>query len=99
MGAGLEGVALTDGARVYKYFHAPERARRGQWLAFLQAQVGAWQGCASLYPLLAVRRRGDETALVYPYEPSEPYAGVRLADMLTFLRECRAAGVVCCQAA
>ena len=95
LGAGLEGVALTDGARVYKYFHDPERVRRGEWLAFLQAQVGAWRGYASLYPLLAVRRRGDEAALVYLYEPSEPYAGVRLEDMLTFLRECRAAGIVC----
>ncbi len=95
LGAGLEGVALTDGARVYKYFHDPERVRRGEWLAFLQAQVGAWRGYASLYPLLAVRRRGDEAALVYPYEPGEPYAGGRLEDMLTFLRECRAAGIVC----
>ena len=95
LGAGLEGVALTDGARVYKYFHDPARVRRGDWLAFLQAQVGAWDGCASLYPLLAVRRRGDEAALVYPYEPGEPYAGGRLDDMLTFLRDCRAAGIVC----
>ena len=95
LGAGLEGVALTDGARVYKYFHDPERVRRGEWLAFLQARVGAWRGYASLYPLLDVRRRGDEAALVYPYEPSEPYAGGRLDDMLTFLRECRAAGIVC----
>ncbi len=95
LGAGLEGVALTDGVRVYKYFHAPERVRRGNWLAFLQAQVGAWEGYAALYPLLAVRRRGDEAALAYPYEPSEPYAGGRLDDMLTFLRECRAAGIVC----
>ena len=95
LGAGLEGVALTDGARVYKYFHDPERVRRGDWLAFLQSQVGAWQGCASLYPLLAVRRRGDEAALVYPYEPGEPYAGGRLDDMLAFLRDCRAAGIVC----
>ena len=99
LGAGLEGVALTDGARAYKYFHAQERVRCGQWLAFLQAQVGAWQGYSSLYPLLAVRRRGDEAALVYPYEPGEPYAGGRRAGMLVFLRECRAAGVVCCQAA
>ena len=95
LGAGLEGVALTDGARVYKYFHDRERVRRGEWPAFLQARVGAWRGYASLYPLLAVRRRGDEAALVYPYEPSEPYAGGRLDDMLTFLRECRAAGIVC----
>ena len=95
MAAGLDGVALTDGARVYKYFHDPERVRRGEWLAFLQAQVSAWEGCASLYPLLAVRRRGDEAALVYPYEPSEPYAGGRLDDMLAFLRDCRAAGIVC----
>ena len=66
LGAGLESVALTDGARVYKYFHDQERVRRG-----------------------------DEAALVYPYEPGEPYAGERLEDMLTFLRECRAAGIVC----
>ena len=95
LGAGLEGAALTDGARVYKYFHDPERIRRGEWLAFLQARVGAWRGYASLYPLLAVRRRGDEAALVYPYELGEPYAGGRFDDMLTFLRECRAAGIVC----
>ena len=86
LGAGLEGVALTDGARVYKYFHDPERVRRGEWLAFLQARVGAWRGYATLYPLLSVRRRGNEAALVYPYEPSDPYMGGRLEDMLTFLR-------------
>ena len=95
LGVGQEGVALTVGARVYKYFHDPERVRRGEWLAFLQARGGAWQGYSALYPLLAVRRRGGEAALVYPYEPSEPYSGGRLDDMLTFLRECRAAGIVC----
>lgn len=56
LGCGLlEGVPLTDGALVYMYFHVLVRARLGEWLAFLQAPIGALDDFSSLYPLLPER--------------------------------------------
>ncbi|MDD9811812.1 MAG: glycosyltransferase [Gammaproteobacteria bacterium] len=98
LGIGCEGVVLTDGEMTYKYFH--ERGRRnkrdrGAFIAFLESQAGKWRGYATLYPIVQVRRRADETVLVYPFERGAPYAGGHLDGILQFLRECRAAGIVC----
>lgn len=95
LGGGFEGVVFTDGETVYKYFHEWGRPDGGAPLAFIESQAGKWRDCATLYPILQVRRRGDEAALVYPYERGEPYTGGHLDGIVRFLRECRAAGIVC----
>lgn len=95
LGIGGEGVVLTDGKTVFKYFHNRSKPERGASIAFLESQVGKWHDCAALYPILQVRRRGGEMALAYPFERGAPYAGGHLHGILRFLRECRAAGIVC----
>ena len=68
LGTGEEGVVLTDGRLVYKYFHywkAPHRADR---VAFLQSLVGRVSGYKALPDLLEVRERGEHVVVVYPYE-------------------------------
>ena len=95
LGIGEEGVVLTDGARVYKWFHYWKPPDKSGKIAFLKSLVGKWSGYGALPDIQEIRVRGDETAAVYPYEAGERYAGGRLADMLKLLRECRDAGVVC----
>ena len=95
LGVGNEAVALTDGERVYKYFHHWPRRQRERRIAFLESLAGQWTGFTSLYPIVEVRRDSDEFALVYPYEEGRPYAGGHLEDILNLLRECRTAGIVC----
>lgn len=95
LGGGFEGIVLTDGKMVYKVFHGRGQRDGGAALAFLESQIGKWHDCATLYPILQVRRRGEDAALVYPFERGAPYAGGHLDGILRFLRECRAAGIVC----
>lgn len=95
LGGGFEGVVFTDGETVYKYFHEWSQRDGGASMAFIESQIGKWHDCATLYPVSQVRRRGDEAALVYPFERGAPYAGGHLESILRFLRECRAAGIVC----
>ena len=95
LGIGEEGVALTDGARVYKWFHYWKPRDGLGKIAFLKSLVGKWGGYDALPDIQEIRARGGEMAAAYPYEAGERYAGGRLADMLKLLRECRDAGVVC----
>ena len=95
LGIGSEAVVLTDGARVYKYFHHWESREREERIAFLESLRGKLQGFSSLYPILQVRRCDDDVALAYPYEEGRPYAGGHLDGILNFLRECRRARLIC----
>lgn len=95
LGIGGEGVVFTDGKETYKYFHGRSKPGGGASIAFLESQIGKWRDCATLYPISQVRHGGDETALAYPFERGEPYTGGHLDGILQFLRECRAAGIVC----
>ena len=71
LGVGEEGVVLTDGRLVYKYFHYWKPWDRSEKVAFLQSLVGRVSGYRSLPDLLEVRQRGEHVVAVYPYEEGD----------------------------
>lgn len=95
LGVGEEGVVLTDGISVYKYFHYWKARDRERRVAFLQSLVGKLSGYGSLPDVQEVRVRGDHVVAVYPYEEGARYDGGHLDGLLTLLRECREAGIAC----
>ena len=95
LGIGEEGVVLTDGRMAYKYFHYWKGRHRKREVAFLQRLVGKLSGYSTLLDVQEVRMQGDYLVAVYPYEAGTKYSGGRLDDLLTLLRECRQAGIVC----
>ena len=95
LGVGEEGVVLTDGRLVYKYFHYWRARDRSARVAFLKSLAGKVSGYRSLPDLLEVREQGDQVVAVYPYEEGTEYAGGHLGDLLTLLREARRAGIAC----
>ena len=96
LGSGMEGVALTDGTRVYKVIdHWWKRSHVLGAPAFLRSLAGAWTDTRSLYPILDFREAGHRAVLVYPFEPSEPYAGGHGPSLVELLAECRRHGIVC----
>ena len=95
LGAGEEGVVLTDGRLVYKYFHYWKARDRAERFAFLKSLVGTVSGYRSLPDLLEVLEQGDQAVIVYPYEEGTRYEGGHLEGLLTLLRETRQAGIAC----
>lgn len=95
LGEGSEGVALTDGRKVYKvfdYWKIPD-AKRAQ--ALLRQRIGNWPDARSLYPLLAWEEHLGTQILIYPYEVSEPYRGGHGPGLVELMAECRRFGIVC----
>ena len=66
LGTGEEGVVLTDGRLVYKYFHYWKARDREERIEFLQSLAGKLSGYRTLPDLLEVRRRGEHVVAVYP---------------------------------
>ena len=95
LGVGEEGVVLTDGRLVYKYFHYWKARDRSDRIAFLQSLVGRISGYRSLPDLLEVREQGEHVVALYSYEEGEIYEGGHLDGLLTLLRETRQAGIAC----
>ena len=95
LGCGAEGVALTDGEHVFKVVDYWKPRDRAPAQAFLRTLPGAWSGARCLYPILGFHESGHRAVLVYPYEPSEPYAGGHGSGLVDLLVECRRHGVVC----
>ena len=95
LGVGEEGVVLTDGQLVYKYFHYWKPWDRSERVAFLQSLEGKVSGYRSLPDLLEVREQGEHVVAVYPYEEGDIYDGGHLDGLLTLLRETRQAGIAC----
>ena len=95
LGSGMEGVAFSDGARVFKVFDHWTQSDRVDAPAFLRSLVGAWKDTRCLYPILDFHEAGHRAVLVYPYEASEPYAGGHGPGMVELLTECRRYGIVC----
>ena len=95
LGIGEEGVVLTDGRMVYKYFHYwQHRASEGR-LDFLRSLAGKLAGYSTLPDIREVRLSGECLVAKYPYEPGRRYVGGRLDELLTLLRECQEAGIAC----
>ena len=95
LGCGAEGVALSDGERVFKVFDYLKSSHVVDASAFLRTLVGAWRDTRCLYPVLDLRVSGHRVVLVYPFEPSEPYCGGHGPGMVDLLAECRHHGIVC----
>ena len=95
LGIGEEGVVLTDGRLVYKWFHYWKAGDREQRTEFLQSLVGRLSGYRTLPDLLEVCLDGDHVVAVYPYELGTKYEGGHLDELLTLLRETRHAGIAC----
>ena len=95
LGIGEEGVVLTDGRLVYKYFHYWKARDREQRISFLQSLAGRLSGYRTLPEILEVRREGGQLVAVYPYEEGTTYDGGHLEGLLTLLRETRQAGIAC----
>lgn len=95
LGCGAEGVALSDGERVFKVFDRLKSSHDVDVPASLRTLVGAWRDTHCLYPILDLRESGHRVVLVYPFEPSEPYRGGCGPGMVELLAECRRHGVVC----
>ena len=95
LGTGEEGVVLTDGRLVYKYFHYWKARDRGRQIAFLQSLAGKLAEYRTLPDISELRVRGDHAVAIYPYDPGKVYEGGHLDGMLTLLRECREVGIAC----
>ncbi|MFY0580304.1 histidine phosphatase family protein [Cystobacter fuscus] len=94
LGAGGEGVVVTDGESVFKVFDGwpePERARRAEHLACF---VGRFEDCRTLVTLRALEQHSGLPVLRYDYVPSGPWEGEHTEDLLTFLSECWQQGIV-----
>ncbi|MDB4930545.1 MAG: hypothetical protein JWM10_3029 [Myxococcaceae bacterium] len=88
LGAGLEGVVLTDGARLFKVFDGwPTELREARRRA-LASWAGRFEDCRHLQPLLAVEEVGGIPVLVQEYFPSTVWVGEERAGVVGFLREC-----------
>lgn len=95
LGSGAEGVALTDGARVYKVFDHWKARDPDEQRAFLRSLVGRFASCRHLYPIEAFRESGYDAVLIYPFEESAPYTGGRGPSLVELLAECHAERIVC----
>ena len=95
LGIGEEGVSLTDGRLVYKYFHHWKSRSKERQTAFLQSLAGKLSRYTTLPDIRSVHRNGDYVVAVYPYEAGSRYEGGHLEEILRLLRECREAGLAC----
>lgn len=95
LGMGEEGVALTDGRLVYKYFHRWNPKDPDLQVSLLRSLAGRLPECGTLPPILEVRRAHGHVVVVYPYEAGTGYGGGRMDEVLALLRECRRAGIAC----
>ena len=95
LGAGEEGIVLSDRRLVFKYFHYWKTRDRSERVGFLKSLVGRVSGYRSLPDLLEVREQGEHVVAVYPYEEGTEYEGGDLDGLLTLLRETRQAGIAC----
>lgn len=93
LGAGGEGIVFTDEQRVFKVFDLLKRRPNHDTLATLRELAARIDSPKHLYPLTRVEVRDETLLLVYPFEPSTPYAGGHGGELLALLRECKAHGV------
>lgn len=95
LGAGAEGVVVTDDVHVYKSIDAWKVADVAGHVSFLRGLMGRWGGSGVLCPILDVATEGVHTVLTLPFEESEPYRGGHGPDLVRLLRQCRECGITC----
>lgn len=95
LGAGGEGIVFTDDVNVYKVFDLLKERPKHDTLKTLVKYRDRPEQARRLYPLTRVEERDGTLVVVYPYEPSEPYAGGRGRELIELLRECKVKDIVC----
>lgn len=93
LGAGQEGVVLTDEVETYKLFDRWPEERRHDLQRTLLQWVGRFDGCKHLRPLVAVREIAEVPLLVQRFATSVPWEGGHRDGVIGFLRECLREGV------
>lgn len=95
LGQGSEGVVFSDGVSVLKvidYWKPRQAAEARSRLALL---AGRWPTGKGLYGIEQWMTEGLHGVLVYPYEPSQPYAGGHGPGLVDLMVDCHANGLVC----
>ncbi len=95
LGHGCEGVALTDGCKVFKVFDYWKSREARRQIQFLASKVCGWTGTKGLYPLESLIKEDGIAILTYPYEDSTPYTGGNGPGLIDLLVECHENGIVC----
>lgn len=93
LGAGQEGVVLTDGVDTFKLFDGWPAHLRAARRGALARWLGRFEGCRHLVPLRALADSAGVPVLVQPFAPSTPWHGAPRAGVVGFLRECLREGV------
>lgn len=94
LGTGGEGVVFAVGDSVLKVIDYSKRSvANGAWrgMEMLAASTSLANG---VYGCSLPSAPGSRRVIQYPLEDGESYSGGRVADILSILRACRAAGVV-----
>ena len=90
LGSGHESVVLSDGKKIYKIFDRPI-----EYYSHLMKQlIGRFDKCKHFISRLDYFKIGEQTVLIYDYEPSDPYTGGMCEEMQDFLLEAALCGVV-----
>ena len=95
LGCGSEGVALTDGEKVYKYFDYWKSRTSEEQRSFHRSLVGKWSETKCLYPILDLREQGCHAVIAYPYDESKPYTGGYGSCLVQLMWESKENGIVC----
>jgi SAM-dependent methyltransferase/glycosyltransferase involved in cell wall biosynthesis len=95
LGAGAEGVVLTDERRVYKVFDYWKARHSLDAREFIRGLVGRWPDAKALHPILDFIEDGSDAVLTYDYSPNEPYRGGQGPALVDLLIECHQNGIAC----
>ncbi len=95
LGAGTEGVVVTDGRQVFKWIDGWTSRDLRRTRAFLRSLAGQWPDGDGLYQIGAFIQDGCNAILVYRFEESQPYEGGHGPGLVRLLQECRDHGVAC----
>lgn len=95
LGAGAEGVVLTDETSVMKVFDYWKPCDSTNARRRLGALVGRWPTGAGLYGITRFVTNGHDNVLAYPFEESLPYRGGHGPGMVDLMADCFANGLIC----
>lgn len=94
LGTGGEGVVYASGDWVIKVLdHSGRSPANGARTGVGKLATAPVRTRALYRPMLVAAPNGRQV-ITYPFEPSGPYDGGRVEDLLRLIRECREAGIV-----
>jgi len=95
LGAGTEGVVLTDETSVIKVIDYWKPAAAHSARQRLAALVDRWPTGAGLYGISRFVTKGLDNVLMYAFEESLPYAGGYGPGMVDLMADCFKNGLIC----